>query len=56
MRRWCQCRYSSVRGFCVGGLRYPAAVLYGAAVWEPVLARFDYFADGGGEQLLHPVV
>ena len=27
-----------------------------AALCEPELARFDYFADGGGEQLLHPVV
>ena len=56
MRRWCQCRYSSVRGICEGALRNPAAVHYGAALCEPELARFDYFADGGGEQLLHPVV
>lgn len=43
-------------GICEGALRNPAAVHYGAALCEPELARFDYFADGGGEQLLHPVV
>ena len=47
---------ANVRGICEGALRNPAAVYYGAALCEPELARFDYFADGGGEQLLHPVV
>ena len=34
--------------FCEGALRNPAAGYYSAALCEPELARFDYFADGGG--------
>ena len=41
-----------VKVLCVILLLFITAQLYA----NPELARFDYFADGGGEQLLHPVV